>query len=432
MSKKKAISLLVVILALAMVLGILAVTPFQVGVMDYNPPLQNIPLGIELSGGVYVVFDVSVPEKDGVPLYPESELNENIKATIDRLQKRLLAAGYSEATVVESGANRLRVEVADVGTGTIDADEIFAIIGKPAVLEFRDPDGKVILSGQQGHIKSATAGLDKNVYGVYLELSNEGKELFATATAELIGKNIDIYLDNDLIQSATVQSAIKDGNPVISGSFTAETALALALQIQGGALTVDLTVTEQSNTSATLGENAITTSLLAGIIGLFLVFVFMAVAYKGLGLVADIALLIYTIIVVYLLGTLPIIQLSLAGIAGIVLSIGMAVDANIIIFERIKDEYALGKNIPSSVQAGFKRATAAIIDANITTIIASAVLYFLGTSTIKAFAITLFIGIVVSLFTSLVVTRVLANIFVSINKTNNKFYNLHSEVSIND
>ncbi|MEG2117328.1 MAG: protein translocase subunit SecDF, partial [Clostridia bacterium] len=302
MSKKKAITLLVVILALVVVFSILAVVPFQVGVMDYNPPLKNIPLGIELSGGVYVVYDVSVPLENGEPIYPESELHTNIQATIDRLQKRLLAAGYSEATVVESGTNRLRIEVADVGSGTIDSDEIFSIIGKPAVLEFRDPDGKVVVSGR--HIKSAKAGYDKE-YLVLLEFNDEGKKLFADATASLIGKNIDIYLDDEKIQSATVQTAITDGNAMISGSFTAESATALALQIQGGALTVDLTVTEQSNTSATLGENAITTSLLAGIIGLLLVFAFMIFVYKGLGIVADIALAIYTIIVIFLLGTLP-------------------------------------------------------------------------------------------------------------------------------
>ena len=435
MSKKKAISLLVIILALVLVFGVLAVTPFQVGVMDYNPPLQNIPLGIELSGGVYVVFDVSVPvDKDGNPTYDESELDTNTQATIKILQNRLFAAGYSEATVVESGANRLRIEVADVSSGGIDSNEIFDIVGKPAVLEFRKPDGSVVLSGQEGHITKADAYFDgsKNEYGVSLTFSAEGSKLFADATAALIGQSIGIYLDGEQISNPRVGGAITNGEAQISGSFTDETATALAIQIQGGALPVTLTQTESSSTSATLGENAINTSILAGIIGLLIIFIFMFVVYKGFGLIADLALVIYTIIVIFILGTLPVVQLSLAGIAGIVLSIGMAVDANVIIFERIKDEYSLGKNVQASVQAGYKRATGAIIDANITTIIAAAVLYFLGSATIKAFAITLFVGIIVSLFTSMIVTRSLTNIFIAMNKTNPKFYGLKSEVSTNE
>lgn len=430
MSKNRAITLLVIILALVIALSVLAVTPFHVGVKDYNPPLNNIPLGIELSGGVYVVFDVASPVDDeGKPLYDDEALKDNITTTIDVLQRRLLAAGYSEATVVESGENRLRVEVADVGTEGVDADEIFDIIGKPAVLEFRKPDGTVVLSGQKGHITKAYAYLDKGEYGVALELNDEGGKLFADATKELLGKQIGIYLDDEQISNPKINVVIPNGHAQITGNFTRESAQALAVQIQGGALTVDLTVTEQSNVSATLGEDAIKTSLIAGIIGLALVLIFMGIIYKGLGLVADIALLIYSLIVIYLLGTLPIIQLSLAGIAGIILGIGMAVDANVIIFERIKDEANEGKDAPTAVQAGFKRAAAAIIDANVTTLISCGVLYFLGSATIQAFAITLLISVVVSLFTSMVVTRSLAKIFLGINKTNRKFYGLNSEVS---
>ncbi|MBR2397297.1 MAG: SecD/SecF family protein translocase subunit, partial [Clostridia bacterium] len=231
--------------------------------------------------------------------------------------------------------------------------------------------------------------------------------------------------------SPNVGEAITNGEAMISGNFTYEQANSLAIQIQGGALTVDLDIVEQSNASATLGENAITTSLLAAGIGLLLIFVFMFLVYGGLGLVADISLCIYSVIVIYILGTFSVVQLSLAGIAGIVLSIGMAVDANVIIFERIKDEYAMGKNIPASVQAGFKRATAAIVDSNITTIIACAVLYFLGSATIKAFAITLFVGIIVSMVCALLISRGLCSLFLAINNTDNKFYKLESEVNIN-
>ena len=432
MSKKKAISLLVIILALVLVCGVFAVTPMQIGNLDYTPPLQNIPLGIELSGGVYVVYDVSVPnDSEGNPMYDESDLDTNIQATIDILQNRLFAAGYTEATVVESGTNSIRVEVADVSTGNIDSSEIMDILGKPAVLEFRKPDGTVVLSGQKGHITDAFAYFDGVEYGVSLEFSTEGTKKFAEATGALIGQQMGIYLDGVQISNPSVGAAITEGKAQISGSFTAETAEALAVQIQGGSLPVILIEAEQSSVSATLGESAVTSSIFAGLIGLLIIFAFMIFVYKGLGLIADLALVIYTIIVIYVLGVLPVVQLSLAGIAGIVLSIGMAVDANVIIFERIKDEFSTGKALSASINAGYKRATSAIIDANITTIIAAAVLYFLGSATIKAFAITLFVGIVVSLFTSMIVTRSLTNIFVAL-KGDNKFYGLKSEVSINE
>ncbi len=435
MGKKKAITSLIFILVFVLIFGVLAVTSFSIGKYDYKAPISNIPLGIELSGGVYVVFDANVPQdKEGNALYDESELSQNIDGTIKVLQDRLLAAGYSEATVVTSGNNQIRVEVADIGTQGLDVDAIFDIIGKPAVLEFRTSDGEVILSGNEGHIKKAVASYDSQTlkYFISLEFSKEGTELFAKATADNVGKSIGIYLDDDQLMNPTVESAITDGRAMISGNFTREEVVAYTAQIQGGALKVDLTVSEQNSVSATLGLDAVKTSIIAGIIGLILVFIFMAVYYRGLGLIADIALLIYIIIVIFLLGTLPLIQLSLAGIAGIILSIGMAVDANVVIFERIKDEYRLGKNIPASIQAGFKRASRAIFDANITTIIACAVLYFLGSATIKSFAITLFIGIVVSFFTAMLVTRNISNVFVGINNTNNKFYNLKAEVKSNE
>ena len=440
MSKRKAITRLIVILVIVAILAVFSSVSMQLGIYDYVAPIQNIPLGIELSGGVYVVFDVSAP--DGAE-YTDAELQANIQTTIGILQNRLLAAGYSEATVVEessvSGTPRIRVEVADVGTEGVDSDEVFNIIGKPAVLEFRDSDNNVVLSGQKGHIKSAQLGYDASTgYLVMLKLNDEGTKLFADATTKAAaetygtaGNQIAIYLDNEKISSPNVGEAITNGEAMISGNFTYEQANSLAIQIQGGALTVDLDIVEQSNASATLGENAITTSLLAAAIGLLLIFVFMFLVYGGLGLVADISLCIYSVIVIYILGTFSVVQLSLAGIAGIVLSIGMAVDANVIIFERIKDEYAMGKTIPASVQAGFKRATAAIVDSNITTIIACAVLYFLGSATIKAFAITLFVGIIVSMVCALLISRGLCALFLAINNTDNKFYKLESEVNIN-
>ncbi|MBR2874769.1 MAG: hypothetical protein IKC00_02965, partial [Clostridia bacterium] len=248
MSKRKAITRLIVILVIVAILAVFSSVSMQLGIYDYVAPIQNIPLGIELSGGVYVVFDVSAPE--GAE-YTDAELQANIQTTIGILQNRLLAAGYSEATVVEessvSGTPRIRVEVADVGTEGVDSDEVFNIIGKPAVLEFRDSDNKVVLSGQKGHIKSAQLGYDASTgYLVMLKLNEEGTKLFADATtkaaAETYGtaaNQIAIYLDNEKISSPNVGEAITNGEAMISGNFTYEQANSLAIQIQGGALTVD-------------------------------------------------------------------------------------------------------------------------------------------------------------------------------------------------
>lgn len=427
MSKRKSIVLLSILLILIVFFGVFAFTSVEVGLYDYNAPISTIPLGIDLKGGVYVVFEASIPlDDEGEPLYAESELETNIAGTMDILQERLFAAGYTEATVTTSGTNQIRVEISE-GTGAaIDVDEVFDIIGKPAVLEFRDPNGNVILSGQKGHIKTATAGYNSqdSEYGVYLTLSNEGKKLFATATTEFVGKAIGIYLDGEMISNPTVNSAITDGKPVITGNFTAETATELAIQIQGGSLQVNLEILEQNTISPTLGENAVTTGLIAAAIGILLVFVFMAVVYRGLGLIADLALLVYSIIVIYLMGTLSFVQLSLPGIAGLILGVGMAVDGNIIIFERIKEEYKTGKNITASVKSGFKRALSSIFDGNITTLLAAIVLWVLGTTAIQGFAMTLVFSIVVSLISSLLVTRLFCEIFLGFNRTDAKFYNL--------
>ncbi len=426
MSKKKAITILLVIILIAVLMCVLAFTSFSFGTYNYNAPFSNIPLGIELSGGVYVVFEASIPEVDGEQMYDASDLDYHIQSTMQILEERLYAAGYTEASVSTSAGNKIRVEVADVGTGEVASQDVFDIIGTPAVLEFIDPDGNVVVSGQAGDIKSAYAGYDSSTqeYLVSLEFTTSGSTKFAEATANWIGDVIYIYLDDELISAPTVQSAITGGTAQITGGFTYDDANALAIQIQGGALTVDLTTVEQATVSATLGADAIESSIIAGALGLLIIFLFIFFVYGGFGIVTNISLFIYTIILVFVLGSMQLTQLSLAGIAGMILSIGMAVDANVIIFERIKDEYSMGKNIPDSVTNGFKRSTSAILDANITTIIASVVLIVLGTSTIKAFAVTLLTGIIISLFTSLVITRILANLFVSINNTNNKFYKL--------
>ena len=429
MSKKKAITLLIVILLVVILLCVFTFVPFSFGVSDYNPPFSNIPLGIELSGGVYVVFEASAPEVNGEPLYDASELSHHIEATMKILQTRLASAGYTEATVTSSGGNNIRVEVADVGTGQIASQDVFDIIGKPAVLEFRNPSDEVILSGQAGDIKTAQAGYDAMTqeYLVSLEFTPAGSEKFAKATAELKGQSISIYLDDVLISDPKVDEAITGGRATITGGFTAEAAEALAVQIQGGALTVDLATVEQATISATLGQDAITTSVIAGVVGLAIIFAILIFSYGMFGFVASISLVIYTALLLFILGATQVTQLSLAGIAGIILSIGMAVDANVIIFERIKDEFSMGKNIPESLNHGFKKSTSAILDANITTIIASVVLILLGTAPIKAFAITLLVGILISLFTSLIVTRVIANLCVTINNTDRKMYKLSRE-----
>ena len=370
---------------------------------------KNIKLGLDLAGGVSITYQVE----------SENPTSEQMKDTIYKLQKRV--EGYStEASVYQEGDDRITVEI----PGVKDANKILDELGKPGSLEFRDPDGNVYMTGND--VKDAQAAtqqdnLGNKQYVVQLTLTDEGAQKFADATTANVGKVCPIVYDDEAISTPRVKEAITGGSAVIDGMSSYEEAETLASNIRIGSLSLKLQELESSVVGAQLGSQAISSSLKAAAIGLVIVMIFMIVMYQIPGLAAAIALAIYTCLVIATLYLFEI-TLTLPGIAGIILSIGMAVDANVIIFARIREEIATGKTVNSSMKIGFKKAMSAILDGNITTIIAALVLIALGSGTVKGFAYTLMIGIVLSMFTALVVTRWILYSFYAIGIRDEKFY----------
>lgn len=407
MKKRSAINLAVVIILTA-AFGALAIFGLNIGALEIKPLVSGISQGLDLRGGVSAVY---LAADEG-----QEDYANLLSGTMAVLRSRLTGQGFTEATVTQQGTDRIRVEIPDVD----DPNEILNIIGQPAKLEFKTPDGEVIMDGSA--VKKAEMGYLEGQPVVQFELNDEGTDAFAKATAANIGKAISIELDGNVISAPTVNTAITGGSGYIEGNFTAESAQNLAMLIQSGALPLNIEQLEVRTISATLGEDALSTSMTAAIIGVLLVILFMIIMYRLPGAVASLALLIYILIDLFLLAVIPGVQLTLPGIAGIVLSIGMAVDANVIIFERVKEELKAGKTVRASVESGFKRAFTAILDSNITTIIAGVVLMIFGAGSIKGFAITLTIGVVASMFTAVVVTRFLLHQMVGLNLTNHGLY----------
>lgn len=398
---------ILIVIALATYLALFG---FGKGTMiHYLKPIgESISLGLDLRGGVYTVY---AAEDDGT-----AEFDEKMNSTVSILTSRLTRQGFTEATVTRQGTDRIRVEIPNVS----DPNEILRIIGTPAQLEFVDENGGVIIDGSM--VKNAALSQDENGQPcIAFELTDEGAKLFAEGTAANLGKTISITLDGEIVSAPTVNSVIAGGQGQITGDFTAEEAQNLATLILSGALPLSLSQLEVSAISATLGVEALDKAVLAGAIGVALVMLFMLLRYRLCGLVADIALTVYVLIVVLLLA-LTGAQLTLPGVAGIILGIGMAVDANVVIFERIREELAVGRPLASSVRKGFSNALSAIIDANVTTIIAAVVLYAFGTGTIRGFALTLGIGVVTSMFTAVFVTHKLLDIFADLGVKNQKLY----------
>lgn len=399
--KVKSMIKLGIVLLLIVAVGFLAVNGLQIGKYILKPVSGAISLGLDLRGGVsteYRVTDTTVENYDSL-----------LDGTVAALRTRLTNAGFTEANVAVQGADRILVEIPDVD----DPEEVANIIGTPAHLEFRDPEGNVVIEGKDITSCGVTYANDQQtLYGVSFVLSAEGKAAFAEATTQNVGKAISIYLDDELISAPTVNVPITGGSGVISGgSDSNETseesykwAANLAMLIQSGALPLDIEEVETRAISATLGIEAVDGAVLAGIIGLVLILIFMLVMYRLPGVAADMALLIYVLIVFYAMAIIGV-QLTLQGIAGILLGIGMAVDANVVIFERFREELKSGRTPESAVRFGFKNAGRAVADSNITTLIAAVVLMIFGTGTIKGFATTLLISVLASLFTAVTVTR---------------------------
>ena len=406
MKKNKSIISLIVTVLMLVVFGFTTIVGWG---ETHTGAMENIKLGLDLAGGVSITYQV----KDDNPT------DEEMKDTIYKLQKRV--EQYStEASVYQEGDDRINIEI----PGVTDANAILDELGKPGSLEFQTSDGTTVITGSD--IKTATAktgqdDMGNKEYSVELDLNDKGTEKFAEATAANIGKQISIVYDGDVISAPTVQSAITGGQAYITGNFSYEEADNLAATIRIGGLKLQLEELRSNVVGAQLGEKAVSTSLKAGAIGLAIVFVFMICVYLLPGLASGLALLIYTEIVLLVLNSFNV-TLTLPGIAGIILSIGMAVDANVIIFARVREEMAKGRSVKNALKDGFQKAMSAIVDGNVTTLIAAIVLWFKGSGTVKGFAQTLGIGIVVSMFTALVITRMIIFAFYGIGLKSEKLY----------
>jgi len=389
--RARALVSLVAIIVVVAVCAYLGLCGFGKGTMiNYLKPWGDaISLGLDLRGGVYTVYQA---ENNGDP-----DFDTKMESTVSILTSRL----------TRQGSDRIRVEIPNVS----DPNQILTIIGTPAQLYFVDESGNNLMEGAM--VKNAQAAQDQDGKPcIAFELTDEGAKIFAEATAANLGKTIS---------RATVNTVIAGGKGEITGNFTADEAKNLATLILSGALPLNLTQLEVSAISATLGVEALDRAIQAGIIGVALVMLFMLFRYRLCGLVADIALTIYIMIVVLLLA-LTGAQLTLPGVAGIILGIGMAVDANVVIFERIREEVKNGRPIGSAVRKGFSNALSAIIDSNVTTIIAAVVLYAFGTGSVRGFALTLGIGVATSLVTAVFVTHKLLDIFADLGIKNQKLY----------
>ena len=437
MKKSKGIISLILTVVLIALLGFTTVVGFGKG---QTGAAKNIKLGLDLEGGVSITYQVK----------GETPSAEDMSDTIYKLQKRV--EQYStEATVYQEGDDRISIEI----PGVTDANEILSELGQPGSLYFikeKDSDGNpnygldtsghyvlaksmdelkeegsVVLTGtdiksaKSGSYQDSTTGANENV--VQLSMTKEGTEKFAEATkaAKEAKETIAIYYDGELISVPSVNAEITDGQAMIEGNMSYEEAEQLASTIRIGGLSVELEEIRSNVVGAQLGEEAISTSLMAGAIGLAIVFVFMCMVYLLPGLASSLALVIYTGLILVLLNAFDI-TLTLPGIAGIILGIGMAVDANVIIFARVKEELTAGKSVKSALNAGFHKAMSAILDGNITTLIAAAVLWLKGSGTVKGFAQTLALGIVVSMFTALVITRMIVYAFYAVGIRNTKLY----------
>nr|WP_317359226.1 protein translocase subunit SecD [uncultured Tyzzerella sp.] len=457
-SKNKNVLLLFIIFIIT---GILFYTSYNGYGDGHILSYRNIEKGLDLSGGVYIVYEAqeetndsqiaSTEETSGqettleqtqqteetsqqnreetssedekseeVQSLGEASWQEKMDSAISMIQQRLDRKGWTEANVYQEGDKRIRVEI----PGIEDVETAISEIGQTAKLSFVDITGQVVVKGEDvinAKKQAYTTETGQTQIVVSLEFNQKGKEDFKKATEANIGQPIFIMLDDQLISAPTVNTVIPDGKAIIEGGFDIDSAEELASLIRAGSLPFELEILEMNTIGATLGANALKTSVIGGIVGISLVLLFMLLFYRAKGFAACLALFIYILLELIFLNGLNI-TLTLHGIAGIILSVGMAVDANVIIFERIREELSQGRTLKLAIDKGFSRAFPAILDSNITTLIAGGVLYWLGSGPIKGFAQTLMLGIVLSMFTSLIVTKIIVKAMVNAGIKSPKLY----------
>lgn len=396
------------------------------GIGSMNSAKDALKYGLDINGGVYVVMEAQT-DLEGEEL---RSLMEQTRAVIDN---RVNQMGVAESSVTIEGSDRIRVEI----PGAEDADEAIKAVGKTAQLKFVLADGSLVVDGS--HVKDAQIATDGSHYKIELEFDSEGASLFEEGTRTALNKTVTpsiegmtadqiaIVLDDEIIVHPNVQQVISGGQCEVTGGYTKEEASTTAALIRGGALPVDLVEVQSSVQAASIGADALDKSIIAGAIGIGIIFILMIAFYGLLGLVADIALMLYVAMFIWSMSLFDVV-LTLPGIAALILSIGMAVDANVIIFARIKEEICAGKSIRVSVQAGFKNALTTVLDAQITTLIAAVVLYEVGTTSVKGFALTLMIGIIISIFTAVIITQLFISLLAESKKfSKNKYFGVNED-----
>lgn len=379
------------------------------GFIMYISPLANsIKQGLDLQGGTHVVLQaVETPDAK----VDDDALNRTVKI----IERRVNELGLTEPVIQRQGKDRIIVEL----PGIKDPDQAIKMLGRTAMLEFKDINGTTVLTGKDlRDARAQMTGGNQSVVG--LEFTDEGGAKFADLTARNIGRPISILLDGEVLTSPVVQEAITGGKAQISGSRTMEEAEHLAILLRSGSLPVKIEIMENRTVGPTLGQDSKEKSVVAFSIAIAGIFIFMLLFYRIPGIVADIALLLYVMLLLLIMRYLDA-TLTLPGIAGIILSIAMAIDANVLIFEHFKEEVAGGKTLRSAMDKGFSRAFVTIFDSNITTLIAAVILFYLGTGPIRGFAVTLGLGVILSMFTAITVTKFLMNFLLASNLTKNGF-----------
>ena len=412
-SKKSAVVALCVVLVLTILFGVIGFTGLAIPprglykVRSWLPTAdsakwpESLSLGLDLRGGMYVEYSGAAPEGS------DAGFDDLIEGTMSIIRARLTDRGFTEANVQRIGTDGIRVEVPGV-----QDDSVLDLIGAAAKMRFLDPDGNEFMTGDKVVSAKAVYGEDGTPV-ISFTLNDEGAKIFGEMTSANIGKNLIIELDGATLVNATVQNAITDGRGEIKGNYTVEEAINTATKIQSGALPLELTQQKVDKVSATLGQDAVTTSVTAAFIGILLIMLLMMIRYRLNGLIASWALCIYIIVLFFLIALFRI-QLTLPGLAGVVLGIGMAVDFN--------EEARKGRSAKAAVKAGFKNAMSAVLDANVTTVIAAIVLLIFGTGSIQGFARTLLLGVIVSMLSAILITRFLMNRFVNAGFTGINLY----------
>ena len=366
-----------------------------------SPLANSIRQGLDLQGGTHVLLMAEDT--------PEAIVNDDaMQRVVKIMEKRVNEMGLTEPIIQREGERRIIIEL----PGINDPDKAISTIGKTAMLEFKDEDGNTVLTGTDLKDAQAATNQQTGQNVVNLEFSDEGAKKFADLTSKNVGRTIAILLDGEVLTAPNVREPIMGGRAEITGEKTLEEAQNLAVLLRSGALPVKVNIIETRTVGPSLGQDSKDKSEFAFAVGIGAVLLFMIIFYRLPGFIADIALMAYTMMLLFVLKGLDA-TLTLPGVAGIILSIGMAVDANVLIFEHFKEEFRQGKTLRLAMMSGFDRAFTTILDSNITTIIAAAVLFFLGSGTIRGFAVTLGLGVVLSMFTAVTFTQYMLKLLIA-------------------